>query len=120
MSVRRRIPRRMTVFPGGGWRAQGRLAEQYGGLAHVFQPTPALLLRDRHARGVAHGVELDLGEATIDEVSSILQMLCTLPCFVSTRSEETLQIVVQHYVVDSLMPACHLRSSVDGFPPKRS
>lgn len=42
---------------------------------------PALRLQAR----LPNGVELDLGEATTDEVSSILQMLCMLPCSVSTR-----------------------------------
>jgi hypothetical protein len=31
--------------------APGRLTEQHGGVAHVFQPTPALLLLNRHAPG---------------------------------------------------------------------
>ena len=42
---------------------------------------PALRLQAR----LPNGVELELGEATTDEVSSILQMLCMLPCSVSTR-----------------------------------
>jgi len=41
-----------VAFPVADVNATGGLAEQHGGLAHVFQPAPALLLLDRHARGV--------------------------------------------------------------------
>ncbi|MCA8031336.1 IS66 family insertion sequence element accessory protein TnpB, partial [Burkholderia cepacia] len=51
----------------------------------VLPPAPSLMALSLHVR-LSNGVEFDLGEASVDELATVIQMLGRLPCSGSTKS----------------------------------
>ncbi|WP_186144487.1 transposase [Burkholderia gladioli] len=50
----------------------------------VLPPAPSLMALSLHVR-LSNGVEFDLGEASVDELATVIQMLGRLPCSGSTK-----------------------------------
>ncbi|MCA7955778.1 transposase [Burkholderia seminalis] len=51
----------------------------------VLPPAPSLMALSLHVR-LSNGVEFDLGEASVDDLATVIKMLGRLPCSGSTKS----------------------------------